>query len=232
MRILKVSVFAAILSVPMAVAAVAESQATISVTGEGSVSTSPDMAMITLGVTTTGVNAAEAMAANSAELAKVLANLATAGIAPKDIQTTGLSLNPNVSYSSSGTVGSIDGYTATNMVNVRVMALDGLGDVLDAAIKDGANTLNGLTFGVANQQPLNDEARKLAVADAKRRAGLLAEAAGVALGPVLTISEQGGYSQPSPMFRLDAAGSPSSVPVQGGEIAMTVSVNMTWEIAQ
>ncbi len=232
MRILNAIILATSLSLPMAGAVLAQSTPTISVSGEGRLATSPDMATISLGVTTVGDTAAAAMAMNSEELAKVMANLTTAGIEAKDIQTTGLMLNPNWTYDSSGTTGTINGYTAMNMVNVRVRALNGLGDVLDAAVKDGANTLNGLTFGIANPQPVNDEARKLAVADAVRKAGLLAEAAGVKLGAVMSITEQTGYTDPSPMFRAEAAPTASGVPVAGGEVAMTVTVNMTWALAE
>jgi uncharacterized protein len=232
MRILKAIILATTFSLPLASLASAESPATISVSGEGRVATSPDMAMISLGVTTFGDTAAAAMAKNSEEQAKVMANLTAAGIEAKDIQTTGLMLNPNWSYDSSGGAGTINGYTAMNMVNVRVRALDGLGGVLDAAIKDGANTLNGLTFGVADPQPVNDEARKRAVADAQRKAALLAEAAGVKLGAVIAISEQTGYADPSPMFRAEASAAPSGVPVAGGEVAMTVMVNVTWALAE
>ncbi len=232
MHILKVFVLAAIMATSAVPAAFAESTATISVSGEGRVASSPDMATISLGVTTFGDTAAAAMATNSDELAKVMGNLTAAGIEAKDIQTTGLMLNPNWSYDSSGSTGTINGYTAMNMVNVRVRALDGLGGVLDAAVKDGANTLNGLTFGIADPQPVNDEARKLAVADAVRKAGLLAQAAGVKLGAVMSISEQTGYADPSPMFRAEASAAPSGVPVAGGEVAMTVIVNMTWTLAE
>jgi uncharacterized protein len=232
MRILNAIILATSLSLPMVGAALAESPATISVSGEGRVATSPDMATISLGVTTFGDTAAAAMAMNSEELAKVMANLTAAGIEAKDIQTNGLMLNPNWSYDSSGSTGTINGYTAMNMVNVRVRVLDGLGGVLDAAVKDGANTLNGLTFGIADPQPVADEARKLAVADAVRKAGLLAEAAGVKLGDVMSISEQTGYTDPSPMFRAEASAAPGGVPVAGGEVAMTVMVNMTWALAQ
>lgn len=232
MRILKSVVLAASLTLPLAHMVFAESPATISVSGEGRVATSPDMATISLGVTTVGQTAAAAMAMNSDELAKVMANLTAAGIEAKDIQTTGLMLNPNWSYDSSGSTGTINGYTATNMVNVRVRVLDGLGGVLDAAIKDGANTLNGLTFGIADPQPVNDAARKLAVVDAQRKAGLLAEAAGVTLGPVMSISEQTGYTDPSPMFRVQESAAPDGVPVAGGEVAITVMVNMTWALTQ
>lgn len=232
MRILKAIILATTLAVPFGHAALAESPATISVSGEGRVATSPDMATISLGVTTFGDTAAAAMATNSEELVKVMANLTAAGIEAKDIQTTGLMLNPNWTYDSNGGAGTINGYTAMNMVNVRVRALDGLGGVLDAAVKDGANTLNGLTFGVADPQPVNDAARKLAVADAARKAGLLAEAAGVKLGSVMSISEQTGYAEPTPMFRAEASSAPGGVPVAGGEVAITVIVNMTWALAQ
>jgi uncharacterized protein len=232
MRILKAFVLATSMSLPMAGHMMAQTPATISVSGEGRVATSPDMATISLGVTTFGDTAAAAMAKNSEELAKVMGNLTAAGIEAKDIQTTGLMLNPNWSYDSSGGAGTINGYTAMNMVNVRVRALDGLGSVLDAAVKDGANTLNGLTFGIADPQPVNDEARKLAVADAVRKAGLLAQAAGVKLGAVMSISEQTGYADPSPMFRAEASAAPGGVPVAGGEVAMTVIVNMSWALAE
>jgi uncharacterized protein len=234
MRILKAIILATSFCLPLAgqVMAQTQSPATISVSGEGRVASNPDMATISLGVTTFGDTAAAAMATNSEELAKVMANLTAAGIEAKDIQTTGLMLNPNWSYDASGTNGTINGYTAMNMVNVRVRALDSLGGVLDAAVKDGANTLNGLTFGIADPQPVNDEARKLAVADAVRKAGLLAEAAGVKLGSVMAISEQTGYTDPSPMLRADYSSAPKGVPVAGGEVAVTVMVNMTWALAQ
>ena len=199
----------------------------ISVSGEGVVQSAPDMATISLGVTTQGATAAEAMAANSAEVAKVLANLTAAGIEGRDIQTTGLSLNPV--WSNYDSVQKIDSYQAVNSVTVRVRALDALGGVLDAAVKDGANTLNGLTFGLADPAPALDEARKRAVADATRKATILAEAAGVKLGRVLNITEGAGYASPAPMFRAEAS-MKDAVPVAGGEVAMQVSVTILYAI--
>lgn len=199
----------------------------LSVSGEGVVQSAPDMATISLGVTTQGATAAEAMAANSAEVAKVLANLTAAGIEGRDIQTTGLSLNPV--WSSYDSVQKIDSYQAVNSVTVRVRALDALGGVLDAAVKDGANTLNGLTFGLADPAPALDEARKRAVADAARKATILAEAAGVKLGRVVNITEAGGYASPVPMFRAEAS-MKDAVPVASGEVAMQVSVTILYAI--
>lgn len=203
----------------------------ISVTGEGRVDAVPDMATVSLGVTTEGATAAEAMAANSAAVQAVLDRLAAAGIAARDVQTTGLSLNPLWSSYDNGQKQRIEGYAAANMVTVRVRALDALGGVLDAAVSDGANTLNGLSFGLADPAPALKEARARAVADARERAEVLAGAAGVKLGRLLSITEGGfGGGGPLPMYRAEAAMAP--VPVAAGEVAMTVTATLVWEIAQ
>ena len=199
----------------------------ISVSGEGVVQSAPDMATISLGVTTQGTSAAAAMASNSAEVAKVLANLTAAGIEGRDIQTTGLSLNPV--WSNYDQTQKIESYSAINSVTVRVRALDALGGVLDAAVKDGANTLNGLSFGLADPAPALDEARQRAVADAARKAAILAQAAGVMLGRLVNITEGGGYATPVPMFESNDT-MKSSVPVAGGEVAMQVNVTILYAI--
>lgn len=239
MRVLNTLLLASAFSLPLAGFALAQTMplppASITVTGEGRVDSSPDMATISLGVTTQGATAAEAMTANSAQLAAVLANLRTAGIEDRFIQTSGLSLNPNWSNTYSGENGQapeIMGYVASNNLTVQVNTLDSLGGVLDAAVADGANTLNGVTFGLQEPKPLLDEARKRAVADAKDRATLLTGAAGVAVGPILTINESSGFTGPQPMFRMEAGVASEPVPVAAGQVSTLVSVTVTWEITQ
>lgn len=228
------SLLALVLSLPVAQAARAEgpAPALITVTGEGTVQRAPDIATLSLGVTTTGATAAEAMDANTAALNGVLDRLKAAGVAPRDMQTSNLSLNPNWSGYDSASTPRIDGYTAQNQLTVVIRNLDGLGAVLDAAIGDGANTLNGLTFGLAEPDPALDEARKAAVAKARARAELLAGAAGVKVGRIVSISESGGYAVPAPMFRAEASAADAPVPVQGGEVGTTASVTIVWELAQ
>lgn len=226
MRVLTSLVLAAALALPMAVAA-EEAPALITVTGEGRVDARPDMATINLGVTTEGKTAVEAMAANSAELARVLENLRAAGIEERDLQTSGLSLNPNWDSDSSGRNPRIAGYIASNMLSVRVRALDALGEVLDAAVQDGANTLHGVAFGLSEPNPVLDEARRRAVQDALRRATLLAEAAGVELGDIVSITESDGYAPPTPMYRMAAE---AAMPVAEGEVSMGASVTVVWKI--
>ncbi len=230
MRILSPLLLAAFLALPLSGAALADAApGTITVTGTATVNVVPDLATISLGVTTNGDTAAAAMAANSVALSAVMDRLKAAGIADRDMQTSNLSLNPNWVNNADGTAQEIKGYVATNMLSVQVRAMDTTGAVLDAAIADGANTLNGLTFGLQNQRPPEDTARKAAVADALARAKLLSEAAGAKLGAILSISENSGLQPgPQPLYRLaDAA----AVPVAAGEVGVTASVTIVFQIA-
>jgi uncharacterized protein len=228
MRILKTLAVSTALALVLAQAAAAETARTITVTGEGIVQAAPDQATISLGVTTTNETAVEALAANSAAVAEVIAQLKAAGVAEGDLQTSNLSLNPNWSNYESVSGAAISGYTASNQLSVRVRDLDALGSILDAAVSDGANTMNGITFGLAAPTPVLNEARALAVADAQARATVLIAAAGGSLGPIVSITEAGAYSGPAPMFREVSA----AVPIANGEVGMTASVTVTFEIAE
>lgn len=212
----------------------AEMTPMITVTGEGMIQAAPDMATVNLGVTTEGDTAKAALDANSAALAAVLDRMKAGGIAAKDIQTSGLSINPRYDYNRTSASGQnlITGYIATNGVTVQVLKLADLGAVLDAAVTDGANTLNGVSFGLIDPQPQTDAARKAAVVDAQRKARLYAEAAGVKLGRVLSISEQGGYSPPAPMVagaRMDKA---MAVPVEAGQLGVGASVTIVYALGE
>lgn len=216
-------------TLPMA--ALANGGGRITVTGEGQVSGAPDMATVSLGVTTQAKTAAEAMAANNVQLGLVLERLRGAGIEERDLQTSGLSLNPDWQQPEGETQPRIVGYVASNMLTVRVRAIDTLGTVLDKAVIDGANTFNGVSFGLSDPQPALDQARKAAVADAMARAKLLTEAAGLKLGPVISITEGGNQGGPMPMFRMDAAAAPA-VPVATGEVATTASVTIVFGLQE
>ncbi len=209
-------------------AALAEAIGTLTVTGSATVQALPDQAILSLGVTTTGASAAAAMAANNDAISAVIARLIAAKVADRDMQTTGLSLYPNWGMNAAGTAQEVQGYTASTMLTVRIAALETAGTVLDAAITDGANTLNGLTFGLTDPRPLEDEARKAAVADARARAKILAEAAGEDLGPILSITEGGGGQQPMPMLYKAAAD--SAVPLAAGEVGVSADVTIVWQL--
>ncbi|MCB1313635.1 MAG: SIMPL domain-containing protein [Sedimentitalea sp.] len=204
----------------------------ITVTGEGRVEAAPDMATISLGVTHENEQAKLAMEATSDAVARILERIAAMGVAPRDMQTRALSLSPVWSErtASDGNRARITGFVASNTVMVRVRDLASLGRILDAVIEDGANDFNGLQFDVQNPEPLMDEARRAAVADAMARAALLAEAAGVTLGPVQSISEQGGMRPMGAM--MDMAMRESGVPIAAGEVSVEAMVSMVFAIAQ
>ena len=205
----------------------------ITVTGEGSVAVVPDMATVTLGVTSEGATAAAAMAQNSAQLAAVIAQLKSEGIAEKDVQTSGLSLGPrwDNSASSAGKAPKIVGYVASNGVNVRVRALDHLGAVLDSVVKNGANTFSGVSFDIAARQPAEDAARKAAVVEALRKARLYADAAGVKLGAIQSISEDAGAGPRPVMVGAFAMAKAEAVPIAQGEMNITADVTVVINIA-
>lgn len=200
--------------------------ATITVTGEGRISVRPDMATLTLGVETTGESANTALAENSAATGKVIEELKAAGIAARDMQTSNLTLGPRWEQAE-GKPPRIAGFVAANMVTVTVRDLPKLGTVLDAVARNGANTFQGLAFGLTDPRPREDEARRAAVSDALARAGLYADAAGVKLGPVLSLTEGGG-PMPRPMMRM--AADVASVPLAEGEVDVSASVTMEFAI--
>jgi hypothetical protein len=208
---------------------VADEQApNIAVSATGAASAAPDMATVSLGVSRDARTASQAMDAVALAAEAVLADIETAGIAARDVQTSSLNLNPVWDHSNSRPP-QIRGYNASTMLTVRVRELDGLGGLLDSVVGEGANTLNGLTFGFADRAPLETAARTDAVVQARAMAETLAEAAGVTLGPVLNISE-GGEVGPAPMMRgtmMEAA----AVPVAAGELDVRVTVTVVFGIA-
>lgn len=202
----------------------------IVVTGEGTVSAVPDMAEITAGVQTRAATAREALDQNNAAMTKVIDALKKAGIADKDVQTTQLSVSPVYQRNSSAGARRPDSYQVSNSVLVRVRALSKIGTLLDALVGAGANNLGSVRFLIARPQPLMDEARRRAVADAERRAKQLADAAGVHLGRVEQIDESG-IQVPRPlMAAADFALRASAVPVATGEQQIRVTLRVRFGI--
>ena len=211
---------------------------TITIDGRGEVTAAPDTAFVNSGVTTQGATAREALDANTEAMEELIAALKDAGIERRDIQTSGFSVNPNYVYSDARDENGyslppkINGYQVSNMVTVRVRELDSLGQILDRAVTVGANTVNGVTFSVADPSELYDKARRAAFADARRKAELYAEISGEALGELEKISESQSYNQP-PQPLMEAAyarAADSAVPVEGGELTFAIIVSAEWEL--
>jgi uncharacterized protein YggE len=203
--------------------------ATISVTGEATVSVPPDLAEIDGGVTSEAKTAREASEANNAAMGKVLQALKGAGIEEKDVQTSRLSLQPQSAPNRTGP-STVAGYRASNRVTIRVRDVAKVANAIDTLVGAGANEIGGINFVVSQASKLLDEARERAVADARRKAEIYAKAAGVTLGAPLSISEEGN-SAPVPYRRM-AAGMAVSAPVAQGEETLAVTVSVSWAIKQ
>jgi len=211
----------------------------ISISGVGEVTAAPDTAFVNSGVTTQGATAREALDANTKAMGELIDTLKAAGIEARDIQTSGFSVSPNYVYSDARDANGyqlppkITGYQVFNNVNVRVRELAKLGSVLDKAVTVGANTINGVSFSVADPSKLYDEARKAAFTDAKAKAQLYAEVAGEELGKIRNINETQGMGMPVPQMMKASADSLSAgaVPIEGGELSYSINVQVTWDIA-
>jgi uncharacterized protein len=202
----------------------------IVITGEGSVRAVPDEASITLGVFTEAASAAAALTANSSAVRDLIAAVKEAGIAADDIATSSVTLEPRIVYPSDGRgTPKIEGYAARNSLSIRVRELARLGPLLDAAVAKGSNDIGALSFGHSNREALTDKARAVAVADARRRASVVAEAAGVKLGRVLSITEGGEIGFP-PQSRMVAMQAKADVPIEAGAREIGARVTVAWEI--
>lgn len=212
--------------------AVAEVTRTVTITGSGKVYLTPDVAYVTIGVHSEGENAAEAVAAKNAQAQEVTDALLAKGIAKKDIQTTTFSIYSQQEYDANGNPTGKIKYIVDNSVFVTVRYIPKLGDVLDAALKAGANAISGIQFDVEDKTAALSEARKAAVNNARVKADELAEALGVSVGEVQTISESTSTGS-QPMHDTGAAApiaEPASVPVQAGQMIFTVDVTIMYEI--
>ncbi len=212
----------------------------VSVSGRGVISAAPDTADVNVGVVSQAATAREALSANNQAMAALIAKLKESGVAEKDVQTTNLSIQPRYSQPAPQPPGRqpqaefvprIVGYDVTNTVRVTARDLAKLGTLLDALVGSGANQMYGISFRIDEPEKLLDEARKRAMADAKRKATLLAGEAGVVLGTPIAIAESGGGPPPPmPMFRRGAMMAAEAVPVAPGEQDLTVNVQVSYRI--
>jgi uncharacterized protein YggE len=199
---------------------------TIAMTGHGEARGRPDLATIQAGVITIAPTAAAALSANSTHMNAVFAALKKLGVPDRNIQTSGFSVFPQ--YDSSNPR-RLTGYQVSNTVSVRLEDVNRAGPALDALVAAGANQMYGIGFDIAKPEPLLDQARADAVADARHRAQVYAKAAGLTLGSIQSISENGASAQPRPMYRM-AAMAADATPVAPGEETLSANVTIVWEI--
>jgi uncharacterized protein YggE len=204
----------------------------LTVSGEGEAKAAPDQAMLSAGVVTQGKSAAEALAANARAMNEVFATLKRLGIPDKSIQTSNFSVQPQYEpYDSNRTTPPrILGYQVSNTVDVQVDDLKNLGSSIDALVASGSNQLGGISFSFKNPKPLLARAREEAVKDAIERAQTYARAAGITLGPIVSIQEGEAQPPPRPMYAMAAMKAADTTPVAAGEEAVSANVTISWQM--
>ena len=205
---------------------------TVSVSGHGSVNVPPDTASVNIGVDVIKPTLDEAQEQATTQAAAVIEALKAAGIADEDIQTEYYSVNIMRDYSENADPTLITGFEIINQLRVTVRDTDTLGEILDAAVNAGANSIYGVTFYVDDQTAAQSEARAEAVEDARTKAEELAAAAEMTLGPVIAIAE-GTTPFIDPNFGMGRGGgmaAEAAVPIETGSTTVAVDVTMTFEL--
>jgi uncharacterized protein YggE len=194
----------------------------------------PDVATISAGVVTQAADANAAMRANATQMDKVMAAIRAAGIAERDIQTSGVNLNPQYKYVDNQAP-AITGYQASNTVNLKVRDIARLGKVLDALVASGANQVNGPSFEIDQPEAAYDEARRGALEKAQARAAMYAKTLGLRVRRIVSISEGGGFQppRPMPMMAMAARGkAEADTAVSPGETTLTANLDVVFELGQ
>ena len=216
---------------PMPLSAQAESRTgQLTVTGTGHVSRAPDLAIIRMAVDTRASTAARALRDNEEASGRLRAEFARIGLSGKDVVAADLSLNPVWAQRSvSGEPARIVGYAASNRFSLRLHGLERLADVLDRLTQVGANRIDSIGFSLQNIDFARDSALQAAVADARRRAAVLATASGVKLGRVLSVNATSGGGVPMVAMREMAA---DAAPITPGQMELSATVTMVFEISE
>ncbi len=208
----------------------AEPPARIIVTGEGSVGVPPDYAQIGAGATTKAKTAKEATEANSKLMTAITAALSSAGIEQKDIQTSRFLVQPVYAPPQPNAEPKLTGFSVTNQVSVTIRQIATVGEILDRLIAAGATNVGDVEFLHSDVSKALDQAREAAVADARRKAGLYARAAGLSLGGVAWITEDSAYAPPLAMNAMRASGG-MPVPIAAGQDTLQVRITVGYDIA-
>ena len=205
----------------------------LSVSAQAEAKRVPDVATISAGVVTQAADANAAMRANAVQMDKVMAAIKAAGIAERDIQTSGINLNPQYKYVENQEP-TITGYQANNTVNLKVRDIGKLGKVLDALVASGANQVNGPSFEIDQPEEAYDDARRGALEKAQARAAMYAKTLGVRVRRIVSISEGAGFQPPRPMPMMAMARGKAEMDtaVSPGETTLSANLDVVFELGR
>jgi uncharacterized protein YggE len=202
----------------------------VTVSGTGKASGAPDVAYINLGVDTRDADVSKAVEQSNKDIASIMDAVRGAGVDAKDIQTTNFNVYPEdqIDPQTNAPTGKRV-YHVQNMLNITVRDISKVGAVIDAGLKAGASSINGLDFGIADTSKLEQDARLKAVDDARRRAEQLAAAFGLKVGDPIIISESFGGIPPMPYYNRDAmGGAGAATQISPGQLSVSVQVDVTF----
>ncbi|WOX06025.1 SIMPL domain-containing protein [Microbulbifer pacificus] len=205
----------------------------ISISSQGEASQAPDIANISAGVVTEASESSAAMQANAEQMDKLMKAIKKAGIADKDVQTSGINLMPRYDYQPNRER-QLLGYQAHNTVSITVRKLDELSKVIDLLTAAGANQIHGPSFSIGEPEPLLAEAREKALKQAQARAKSYADALGTKVLRIVSISEGSHGGMPRPMMRAEMASAKdsASTPIAVGETSVSVNMELVFELAK
>jgi uncharacterized protein YggE len=207
-------------------------QTGISVSGQGKVTATPDVANIQLGIQAQAATVAGAQAQATKAMNDVMTALASNGVAQKDIQTQYFNISQTTSWDNTKNIQIVTGYQVTNSVTAKIRDISKAGSVIDSVAAAGGDLVrvNGVQFAIDDPTAINIQARDLAMADAKASASQLAKAAGVTLGNPISITESSSYAPQNVVYAKDAASGVSSTPISAGQMDITLSVQVVYSI--
>ncbi|MFQ1625612.1 SIMPL domain-containing protein [Lysobacter zhanggongensis] len=214
-------------------AAVSTDGTLLSVSAQAETTRVPDIAHLSTGVVTQAADANAAMRANAAQMTRVVDAIRKAGIAERDIRSSGVNLHPQYRYADNQPP-TITGYEARNTVDITVRKIGELGGIMDALVAVGANQINGPSFEVDDKEGAYDEARRAAIEKARARAQMYAQTLGMEVRRIVSISEgNGGFGPPVPMMamaRMDKA--EAGTPIAPGESTLSVNLDVVFELGR
>ena len=203
----------------------------IIVSGSGTASAEPDLALINLGVQVLSPSVGEALNTANTSLESILQVLGNYNVDEKDTQTRYFNINTQYDYSNDGAPEA--GYQVTNELSVNVRNLDSLGELITDVVEAGGDPVrvNGINFAIEDTTTLEDEALAQAIADAKTRAERMAELSGVTLGDLVSVSLAGGASPASPIaFAVEAMARSAPTPIRTGDLEITITIQALYTI--
>lgn len=215
--------------------AAADDGTLVSISAQAEATRVPDVATVSAGVVTEAPDANAAMQDNAKQMDGVMRAIRAAGIAERDVQTSGIHVNPQYRYVE-GEQPAITGYQASNTVSIKVRDVGKLGEVLDALVASGANQVHGPSFEIDKPDEAYDEARRAALAKARARAKMYADALGLRVRRIVSIDEGGGFQPPMPvpMMAMGRAekGAAYDTAVSPGETTLAANLNVVFELGR